>query len=47
MMLSHNVSYHESNGLLDDTLDEGNDACDILCLPVILQRCVIEPLTTQ
>ena len=27
--------------------DDENDACDVLCLPIILQRCVMEPLTTQ
>ncbi|XP_028414465.1 gamma-tubulin complex component 6-like [Dendronephthya gigantea] len=30
----------------DDDVDE-NDACNVLCLPVILKRCVKEPLTTQ
>ncbi|CAB3981305.1 Gamma-tubulin complex component 6 [Paramuricea clavata] len=47
VMLDHPGSYHESDGILDDDLDGENDACDVLCLPVILQRCVLEPLTTQ
>ena len=46
-MLDHPGFYHESDGILDDNLDGENDACDVLCLPVILQRCVLEPLTTQ
>ncbi len=47
VMLDHPGSYQKSDGLLDDNLDDENDACDVLCLPVILQRCVLEPLTTQ
>lgn len=31
----------------DESLHNEIDACDVLCLPIILQRCVMEPLTTQ